>query len=137
MRALFDTGPAADQDAIAAATVINNISLTVAERSGPVLLIANIGFTDTDALAVVTTLEMLQEGVVLADATQLVETGAVDNLRCSATLMAVVENAAVAQTFTLRVTPAGTAVDVKMNNCSLLAIGLGQLGAEVANFVSP
>jgi len=137
MRALFDTGPAADQDAIAAAAAINDISLTVAERSGPVLLIANMGFTDTDALGVVTTLEILQEGVAIAAATQLVETSATDNLRCSATLMAVVENAAIAQTFTLQITPAGTAVDVKINNCSLLAIGLGQLGAEVANFVSP
>jgi len=137
MRALFDTGPAADQDAIAAATptVINNVSLTATERIGPILLVANIGFIDRDVLGVVTTLDILQEGVVIA--AQFVETPAVDNLQCSATLFAVVENVAVGDTFQLRITPAGTSVDVKANNCTLMAIGLGQLGAETANITSP
>lgn len=137
MRALFDTGPAADQTPITVATVINDVSLTVSERSGPVLLIANFGFTDTDVAAQVTTLEILQEGVAIPQATQLVETSIVDNLRASATLMTVVENAAVGQTFTLRVTPGGTGINVRINNCCLLAVGLGQLGAQVSNFVSP
>ena len=137
MRALTDVGPAADQDAIAAVAVINDISITVTERGGPCLVIGTIGFTDTDALATVTTGRILQEGAPVGMATMDRESAAVDNTDLTMVLLAFVENVAVGQTFTMDITPAGTGVDVKANNCNVLVVGLGQLGAESANFVSP
>lgn len=137
MRSIVSAGPTADQDGIAVLAVINDVSLTVTDRSGAVCLIGAIGYTDTDVLASVTTCRILRGGVPIASATSSRETGAVDNLSASVMMFAVEENVEVGTTFTIDINPLGTGVDVKADNCKLMAIGLSSDAALVPNFGSP
>jgi len=137
MQGLVDSGPAADQDGITAATVISDISITVADRSGPVFVFGTIGFVNRDVLGNAVQARILQEGVPVAATTQNITMGAVDNTTGSVSMMAVVENVAIGQTFTLDIFGGGTGLDVKADNAKLVVLGLAAQGAEVANLVSP
>lgn len=137
MRALTSVGPTADQDAVTAAEVINNISVTVADRAGPCLLFGTIGYVDTDVLGVIHTARILQEGVAVPGAIVSQETGAVDNIAGRITVMGFAENVAIGQTFTLDIASAGTGIDVKAGNAQLMVVALGAQAAEVAALVDP
>lgn len=137
MRAIVGAGPTADQDGITTVEVINNISVVVTERPGAVCLICSVGFTDTDVLASVTTCRILRDGVPISSATSSRETGAVDDLSATVIMFALEENVQVGETFTIDIATAGSGVDVKADNCKLMAIGLSPDAALVPNFGSP
>jgi len=137
MRSGVSAGPTVDQDGIVGLTVVNNVSLTVTDRRGSVCLIGAVGYTDTDVLASITECRILRDGVPIASATSSRETGAVDNLAASVMMFAVEENVEVGETFTVDINPSGSGVDVKADNCKLMAIGLSPDAALVPNFGSP
>ena len=137
MRSIVSAGPMADQDGIAVLTVVNNVSITVTDRSGAVCLIGSIGYTDTDVLASITECRILRDGIPIASATSSRETGAVDNLAASVMMFAVEENVPVGTTFTIEINPSGSGVEEKADNCKLMSIGLSSDAALVPNFGSP
>jgi len=137
MRSIVSAGPTADQDGVAVLTVVDDVSITVTDRVGTVCLICAVGYTDTDVLASTTTCRILRGGVPIASATSSRTTGAVDNLAASVLMFAVVEDVAVGETFTIDIDPSGSGVDVKADNCKLMAIGLSADAALVPNFGSP
>lgn len=137
MRAIISAGPLADQDGVVGLTVVGNVSITVTNRPGTVCLIGSVGYTDTDVLASITECRILRGGAPIASATSSRETGAVDDLAASVIMFAVVENVAVGETFTIDINPSGSGVDVKTDNCKLMAIGLSPDSALVPNFGSP
>lgn len=120
-----------------AVTGISGVVLTVTNRSGTVCLICSVGYTDTDVQASRTICRILRDGVPIASATSERETGARDDLSATVLMFAVEENVEVGTRFTVDINPLGSGVDVKEDNCKLMAIGLPPDAALVPNFGSP
>lgn len=126
-----DRGPAVAQAVTVAEQVVNNISVTITDRPGPVLLIGVFTVTNPAAQTPTDTLLLAKNGVAIVGAVSSLTHIASDRLQG---VVHHTDQAAVGDVYTLRIssTVAGAGHQLEAGQCSLTVEALDPNAAVVA-----
>jgi hypothetical protein len=130
-KATIDRGPAVVQAVTVAEQAVNNISITIQDRPGPVLLLGMFTVTNPAAQTPTDSLLLAKNGVAIVGAVSSLTHIASDRLQG---VVHHVDQAVVGDVYTMRIssTVAGAGHQLEAGQCSLTVEALSQDAALVA-----